>query len=251
MKKTCGWGIVAAVLVAGGTYAESARTFALREDQRPAKGELELGVAGRFAELKPSRFVPQTDEYTAEVQARYGVTRDFSLNMAVPYVLRDTEVGNGENGVGDIRLGFELVTYRDIFDYPYIMPYAELRLPSGDEDKGLGAGDLAGDVGIALGSTMNRYWHFIADFRYLIQPNTDNGWAAGLGLVHELSKSFAVSIEGQLRDKSAGDRQRPKAVIGGMTYKPTKKWTISVFGGAETDSRVDTVAGLKVNYTFR
>jgi len=251
MKKTCGIGIMAAVLMAGGAEADTARTFALREDQRPAKGELELGAAGRFAEIKPSRFVPATDEYTAELQARYGLTNDFSLNLAVPYILRDTEFGSGENGFGDIRLGFELVTYRDIFDYPYIMPYAELRLPTGDEDKAMGAGDTSGDVGIALGSTAHRYWHFILDVRYMIRPNTDNAWAVGLGLVHELSKAFAVSVEGQVRDKSTGDEERPKAVVGGMTYKPTKNWAVSVFAGAESDSRVDTIGGLKVNYTFR
>lgn len=251
MKKTCGIGVLAAVLMAVGAEAETARTFALREDQRPAKGELELGVSGRYAEIKAALFEPRIDQYTTDVQARYGLTDDVSLNLAVPFVMRDAEYGKDESGIGDVRLGFELVTYRDIFDYPYILPYAELRLPTGDEDKGLGAGDVTGDVGIALGSTAHRYWHFILDVRYMIVPNADNTWAVGLGLVHELSKKFAVSVEGQLRDKAAEERQRPKAVIGGMTYKPTKNWALSVFAGAETDSRVETVSGLKLNYTFR
>lgn len=251
MKKSCGLAVLAAVLASGGAYADTLRTFAAREDQRPGKQELEVGLQGRFVEVKPTRFVPQTDEYTTELLVRYGLTRDFSLNLAVPYTTRDTEFGAGENGLGDVRLGFDLVTYRDIFDYPYIMPYADVRFPTGDEEKQLGAGDMGADLGIALGSTVERYWHFVLDGRYLVQPNTDNVWVVTAGVIHELSKQFAVSVEGQMRDNVAGESKRPKALIGGMTYKPTKNWAICVFVGAEKDSRLDTLGGVRLNYTFR
>lgn len=252
MKKNIGLGLAAAVALSVVSRADAPRTLRVREDQRPGAGRLEASVAAEMSE-RESEFLSSEKLQTLEAvaQLRYGVTKEFTLSAAVPYLSREQEVGSDRQGVGDVRLGFELVTWRDAFDFPYIMPYAEIAFPTGDEKKGLGTGEVSGTVGIALGSTAVRYTHFVLDVRYHMVSDGENLASGGLAMIHELSKKFAVSIEGVVREKMAGEKEYPKLFIGGMTYKPAPAWALSVFGGKEAGGDGGTVVGGRVSYTFR
>jgi hypothetical protein len=242
-------GAVAAVVLAGAAFGEPERTLLLREDQRPEAGMLEVGMQTEYSEIKDEMLRLKTDEWKTSLYGRYGLTPNVSLRAAVPYVDRDPEVGSSESGIGDVRLGFEFVAWRDIFDYPYIMPYAEVAFPTGDEDKGLGAGETTGAIGIAGGSTAWRYTHFVADLRYSILADEDNRFSGGLAVIHELSKQFFVSAEGTFAEEDEnGDRR--KQFVGGMTYKPNRRWAISVHGGKEYDGERDAIGALKIAYSF-
>lgn len=235
----------------GSALAAPERTFLLREDQRPAAEGWEIGVKVDFSERQEGILgLSVTDEWENSAYIRYGMTPNLSLRATVPYLVRDPDLGSSDSGLGDVRLGFELVTWRDIYDYPYIMPYAEASFPTGDEDKGFGKGEIRGIAGIAGGSTAWRYTHFVVDVRYEIRPEADNRLSGGLAIIHELSKKFAVSVEGIVAEKEEGRSQRPKQIVAGMTYKPNPSWTLSFHGGKESDGERDAIGGLKIAYSF-
>ncbi len=252
MKRSIGLGMAALVVGSLAARAEAPRTLRVREDQRPGAKQLEAGVTAQMSERK-SEFWSSEKLQTIEAvaQLRYGLTKEFTLNAAVPFLSREQEVGDDQQGVGDVRVGFELVTWRDVFDFPYIMPYAEIAFPTGDDKKGLGAGEVTGAVGIAAGSTAVRYTHFVLDVRYNMVPDGDSVFSGGLAVIHDLSKQFSVSIEGTIREKMAGEKEYPKLFLGGMTYKPAAPVAISVFVGKEAGGDSSTVAGARVSYTFK
>jgi len=249
MKKWMGAVVVSMFAMTASSAPE--RLLVLREDQRPKAGELELSVKGAMEEIKDGMLgLSTTDRWETSLGLRYGVTPNLSLRASVPYVRLDPEFLDSESGLGDVRVGFELVTWRDIFDYPYVMPYAEVSFPTGDEDKGLGSGDTVPVVGLAAGSTAWDNTHFVADLRYEILPDADNRFSGGLGVIHELSKQFAVSVEGLMTEKESGMDRRPKLLVLGMAYKPTPRWQISVHAGKEYDGPRDSLGALKIAYTF-
>lgn len=249
MKKSL---IVAAVAgMAALAQAESQRAQFTHENLLPDYHKAEVGAAGSFQSAEAQ------DVDTYDIYARYTVITNLALGVAVPFKNIDTDIGDSETGVGDVRFGVELRAYEDILGYPYCIPHIDVDLPTGDEDKGLGTGDVSPRFGVSVGTKTWDELNWIADLTYAANGAGEPGdlqdvLFVSLSLVWDVSKKFAVLAEGRWsnEDTTSGD----DVVAGefGMTYKFTRHFALSgyVGGGSGGDYNPDSTSGFKAAYSF-
>lgn len=260
--------IMAAVCVLAGlatvaAQAEPMRTILTRENMLPAKGQFEAGLFLGYSEVEDERdlSLDNQDIWDTVPYARYGVTKDFALGLKVPWVnVNSQNDGPDETGLGDLSLSAELRGFEDALGYPFVLPYVDLSLPTGDEDKGLGYGDPVFTFGTAVGTIVDDLWHFTADAGYDIRSEDDNTFHLGGSVVYDVSrvgclphhKGFSLLAETIWTEALNDTAEDQMWVIGGMIYKPTPAWMVGVYGGTEVAGGGDNnvLAGLKLAYSF-
>lgn len=245
------WMIVALVItLAGAAQAKSVRTALTKENRAPRLQQAEIGTEVTYSERDLA------DDIAVIPYMRYTLLRDFVVFGKLPYRTIDPDFGDRESGVGDASLGFELLAYKGLFGYPWIMPHAEVFFPTGDDDKGLGAGDMEYQFGLAMGATSNRDFHFAADARYRIVEDEDNIPSVAVSLVWELDRQFGFIGEIELARRKVRDEfgfrddSHPITFMGGFYYAPTRDWLFTFHGGTVRHSDEDIVIRGKIAYSF-
>jgi hypothetical protein len=149
-------------------------------------------------------------------------------------------------------MGVEFLAWEDIFHYPYLMPYLEIGLPTGDEDKGLGYGDVTAEAGLAIGTTVYDTLSYALDAGYRFLQDAGNVFSASGALIYELSKKTSVLVEGEFEEAHDGEVDDRILVLGGLTYQPTSRWFVGLYAGSRVDGETDDpVAAARVTYTFK
>ncbi|MCS6771911.1 MAG: hypothetical protein NZ740_07790 [Kiritimatiellae bacterium] len=227
--------------------AEPQRTFLTTENQFPERGRLELGYGF------DGRAYDGLDLYTHSLNARLGLLKDFTVRVQVPGIDRQPEMGNSEFGLGDVSLGFDLVAYQDVFSFPFLIPHADISFATGEEEKGLGAGETEFRIGVAIGTKTHEAIWWVLDASYSTGDllNSDEILDLGLSVLWELSDQFTVAAEGLIRHMEETDSE---AVLAGAsaTYKWTPSFLTGVFAGKwnENDTGEDTVLKVSAAYAF-
>ncbi len=252
MKKK--WLLLGLIAVVGGTvYAEPIRTVLTKENRLPRLYQAEVGAEFYYVEREDA------DETAAIPYLRYTIARDLAVVGTLPYrsVDPDDPMLKKKSGLGDATVGVEWIAYKNLFDYPWIMPHAQVSFDTGDEDKGLGAGDTEYMIGIAIGVTVNREFHFVADARYQILDQRDNIPSIAGSIVWDLDQSFSLIAEIELsREKDAADvfgvrdDRHPLIFLAGMHYRASRALQFTLHGGTSKNSDLDTIIRGKVSYTF-
>ncbi len=221
------------------------RTLEVREHSALERGRWEVGVVAAYEDQDAAA----AELFTVTPYARHGLTRNLRVRLDVPVAYRDREIGGEVAGPGDLRLGAELLVHEDSFRFPYVLPYLSVSFPTGSSGDGLGLGDAATDLGIALGTTRWRDWHFRLDARYALRfGDLDNIASVGGALIWDVNPQFAVLAEGRISQGDVDDTGTPKVALGGMVYRPSPRWSLSVHGGMEFDGTREALAAVRVAY---
>lgn len=242
--------ITLGIMLVGAAYGEPVRTMLTKENRMPRLRQAEVGTEVFYYEFE------NADEIAVIPYMRYALTKDLAVFGKVPYRSVDPEFGDSESGLGDVSLGAELRTYTGLFGYPWIMPHAEIFFDTGDEDKGLGAGDMEYMFGIAAGTTVERKFHFAADARYRIVQDEDNIPSLAASLVWELDRTFGfigeIEVSRRKERDDFGEQQdsHPITFAGGFYYVPARDWTFTVHAGTVRNSDMDIMIRGKLAYTF-
>ena len=239
-----------AILFCGSAYAQPMRTVLTKEHRLPRLYQVEVGADFFYQEMEMGEQV-STIPYL-----RYTLFRDLAVFGKLPYHRIDPDIGSSESGLGDASIGFEFVPYKNLFGYPWIMPHAEIIFDNGDEDKGLGTGEVEYMVGVALGTTQNRVLHYALDARYLILDDQDNIPSVAASLIWDLDAKFSLMAEIELsREKGRdqfgqSDSTHPLVFMVGMAYQATPSLYFMLNGGTTKHSDVEEIVRAKVAYTF-
>lgn len=234
-------------------FGESRRTAYTYENKVPEKGQIEIGALGWYREVPDERVSGNMgrDEYTFEPYLRYGLLKDFNVTAKFPYMYVDPKNADSEQGPGDIELGAELVAFQDIFGYPFILPHVGVRLPTGDEDKGLGEGETRTTAGVSIGTTIYDVLHFVADVGYTIYRDEENETTISGSIVWDVDEKLALLAEVRTSNKEVGSEEnRPVYYVGGMSYRATEGFQLTVYGGGAQHAETDVLAGAKISYSF-
>lgn len=240
---------VAATLTA---HAEPMRPFYTRENRQPELHQLEAGVAFDYREV--TTFFGKDEFATTMATLRYGLAPELTLNVGLPHVTRTPDIGDSVDGFGDIRVGLTLRAWEDIFGFPYLIPYGEAAFPVEDEIKRLGESELWFVVGVAIGTTVHDNLHYALDASYKTLPDESNVASLKGALIYDLSKKTSILVEGEYGEKRDNELQDRQMVMAGLTYKPTRNWSVGFFGGGQVNANEGsdgTVVAVKVGYTFR
>jgi hypothetical protein len=230
--------------------AESMRTMFTKDYMVPETGQIEAGADFQFTEY------PFVDQYIETPYVRYGLCKDLTVYGKLPILQQDAEFGGAEDGLGDVAVGLELLAYKDIFDYPWIMPYVEVSFPTGDEDEGRGTGETTLNLGLSAGSTVQKVYHLVLDARWVANDGQqdfsedDNHYVLAASGIWDLNQTFSLVAEVKGENLAVGDQDFPVYYVGGMSYKPTENLRINFSAGASGNSDVTTIIGGKVAYTF-
>ena len=123
---------------------ELIQEFPIAETVAPQeKGELQVTSGGEYWKddaLKQTG-VPLTFEY--------GITDRFQVELEAPYIFLKPEAGTKRSGPGDVEAGFLYNILKK--DEPVALSVAaEIGVPTGDEDKGLGEGETEWGTSVIL-----------------------------------------------------------------------------------------------------
>lgn len=241
------WVATALGVLAGAAWADPMRTVFTKENKFPCALKPELSLAAGGSSYEVDEADADIERYFVTPSARFGLTDRLTLLAAVPYAGYSDEVLD-ESGLGDVEIGTEFLFYEDIFEYAWIIPHATAILSTGDEDKGLGAGEGQGRFGLSVGTTMHDVLHWAVDVSYTLNgaapevdefaldgdDDRDDLLTGALSLVWDLDERSSVLGEVQFRD-DAVDEEDDYAFRGhlGMAYRINETFSIMGYlGGA-------------------
>lgn len=168
----------------------------------------------------------------------------------------DDDDGNGafvndrsESGIGDASIALSY-SFDAIADSPaYLDLTGRVRLPTGDQDKGLGVGatdyvaltELGwdGDAGGVFASAGRRFLGDADDFERV------DGWQASAGGWVNVGDSAVIGAYYDWRNSSVRDGEDPSSVEAYVSWRLNDAWKIELNGGVGlSDASADYTAGL-------
>lgn len=255
-------GVMAVAAVVSASESEFRRTIFCRENRLPELGCWEVGLLSQYAQYDELAGMfgdsLKREEYTFTPYARYGLYENLTAYATLPFGHVDSDLARkSHTGIRDITLGLELLAYEYTFDYPYVIPYVEIILPTGDDDKYLGNGEFDALFGASVGTTVYDVYHYVLDARYNFNhKNSGDGSEDGMftlaaAFIWDLSDRFSVMAEAKgTSEDIAGESGIPIYLCGGMYYKVSENLSLSWYGGGAFNADETGMGAIKIGYLF-
>jgi len=269
--KRLGLVIMVAVTIAtsGWAQSESMRPLFTRENRFPETGKAEVGTFVAYAQYD-EYFVSQVDpksyqgvfvdqsakpklkSTTVKPYAKYGLLENLTVYSTVPYSINQSDAkGDTKAGFNDIAVGAELLAYEYTYKYPWVIPYAEVTFPSGDDKEHMGIGKMDAIFGAAVGTTTFDKYTWVLDGRYDTNVGDNGRFEGAVAFIWALSDQFSVLAEAKVTEKEQGStKDVPIYFNGGMCYKPAENLSVNLYGGASANAEENGRGTLKVAYSF-
>lgn len=158
--------------------------------------------------------------------------------------------GKLETGVGDVRLGFQIVAVKESEKHPALAFAYSVKIPTASDAKMLGSGRYDHKLTALLSKKLGENTDLDVNVAYLNVGRDDSerradGGLAAINLSHEFENKFG--FEAEISGNSLDDVQ-PKGVyaLGGITYKVNKRLRFDAgmrFGLSNEALRVGFFAG--------
>jgi hypothetical protein len=192
------------------------------EIQKAGVLQLEYGYDGNF------RAAEFRAEQSAPLSLRFAAGSRLLLEADLDTIKSQTdETGTRRTGVGDTRLGLQVVALKDTEHHPALAFAYYVKLPTASEEKELGTGRVDHKVMVLLSKKVGQT---DVDFNsaLLVVGHEDiaHRWVAGgqfaLSFEHEFENNFGV--QGELSGQSKDDVQ-PQGLfaLGALTYKVNRR----------------------------
>ena len=188
------------------------------EIQRAGVLEVEFGYDGLF---RSDEFRSQ---HTAPLSLRFAATSRLLLELDLDAVKSETDEATRERetGVGDARLGFQVVALKDAESHPALAFAYAVKLPTASDEKGLGTGRFDHKLTVLLSK---KFGETDLDFNGALLVNGregasgwDHGGLGALAVSHEFENDWGV--EGELAGASLDDVvPRGLYALGAVTRK--------------------------------
>jgi hypothetical protein len=190
------------------------------------KGNFQLEVNGQYDHDKESGITTKGGQAAAGLT--YGITDIIDIAVGAPYLWIKEEsdlVDSSESGLGDANLDIKVRFFeRDGLSFA-VKP--GLTFPTGDDDKGLGAGKVGYHLYL-IGTKETGPWTFIANLGY-IRNETDadidekNIWHASVAGIYTLNEQWKIAADlvAERNTDKDGDND-PISAVAGVIYSPTK-----------------------------
>lgn len=158
-------------------------------------------------------------------------------------------------GVGDISVSAGWTLVEDGEWTPKVRPTFYLKVPSGDEDAGLGTGTYEAGPGLSLSKWLGA-WQLFADGSYILQDSTGDypgenylDYAVGIGVQATDRLFFSLYTQGSSAVVEDGDA--PQEGYAKINFLQSRRlsWEAYVSTGF-TDASPDTGGGLMMMYQF-
>jgi hypothetical protein len=194
------------------------------EIQKPGVLQIEYGYDANF---RGSEFRTQQ---TLPLSLRFAASSRLLIELDLDTVKSETdETGNRETGVGDTRLGLQVVALKDTESHPALAFAYYIKLPSGSEEKGLSSGRVDHKVMLLLSRKFDKT-DMDLNFAYLNVGRDDSerrasGGQGAISFAYEFRNN--LGIEWELSGQSL-DEVQPRGLfaLGALTYKVNKRFQL-------------------------
>jgi hypothetical protein len=130
------------------------------------------------------------------VEINYGIFPETQLHVIVPLFINHPQTGNSAYGAGDMELGLKYRLVKEKSSIPQIGVFPLLEVPTGNADKGLGAGNTQLFLPIWLQKSWGP-WTTYGGGGYLanLMSNPVNSWFIGWEGQRDLSEAVTLGAE--------------------------------------------------------
>ena len=151
-------------------------------------------------------------------EVNYGLLSNLDLHAIFPLVYVDPEEDSTHYGFGDIELGVKYRFVEEEGHLPMVATFPLVGLPTGNHNKGLGAGHMRAFLPLWLQKSWGP-WTTYGGGGYFINPGSENKnyWYAGGVLQRDLSEK--ATLGGELfytTSQTAGEGSRTGFNVGGV-----------------------------------
>jgi len=207
------------------------------------KGTFQMEVLGEYGHDKEDRIKSDAEDVSATFT--YGVLDPVDIVLSVPYSFwREKDGGSveDEDGIGDLALEAKWRFFeKEGFSFALKPGFT---LPTGDEDKGLGAGRATGYLFLIASKEVSS-WAFHLNLAYIRNENKNDEhedlWHASLASSYEIFKP--LKLVGDIGMEKNPDRCSdvdPAYILGGFIYSPLENLDIGLgIEGGLTDTETD------------
>ncbi len=136
------------------------------------------------------------DTWTSKAVVAFGVLPGLELRLEAPFPVIEPELGPSEAGVGDVVFGAKYRLLEETPAFPAVLAGLALRLPTGDEERGLGAGDPGVGVVIAASKAIGHVT-FITNVGYTfeIAGRTLDAWTLAGAVEYRVRPEWSLVAE--------------------------------------------------------
>ncbi len=197
------------------------------------------------------------DEWTLRVSTSYldvsgpaDVSEDGETGEGTGLIVRD----GAERGLGDTNISIERAFRRIADTSAYVEVSARARLPSGDEDRGLGVGTVDYGLVTEVGVSSDAGGAYVtAGYRFLGQrdngPDRQDGIQAGLGAWLPAGSRVRVGAFGNWREASVDGNDDPSTAGAYVSYRMSERMRVTfTASGGLSDASPDYMAGVRINW---
>ncbi len=163
----------------------------------------ELYVAGQY---EKDRDV--TSGTAPHIEFNYGIMPDVMVHLIMPYAFNKPENGTTEHGYGDTEFGIKYRFLNDRDERIMIGTFPTMEIPTGDSNKGLGAGHTTFFIPLWLQKSWGP-WQSYGGGGFWRNPGAGNKdyWFFGWLVQRDLSETLTVGTElfSQTKTAEAGE----------------------------------------------
>jgi hypothetical protein len=241
-------GVVLSLVLAVHSVAWGSHPLITDDAGTQGKGKFQVEVNGQYDSDKETVNGASVDSTGGEVVTifSYGFAENMDLVLSLPYqwgkIKEDGVTVYDERGISDTTIEVKWRFWEG--DGLSLALKPGLRIPTGNDEKGLGAGRTGYQM-FFIGTKEVKPWEFHANVGYIGNENKmdeeKNIWHASLAAEYEVTDRLEIvgniGIE-RNRDRAAG--QDPAFILGGVIYEISKSFSVD-FGvkygltAAETD----------------
>lgn len=158
-----------------------------------------------------------------------------------------------DSGIGDTTLSATYSFDRVGSESTYLDITGRVRLPTGDEDKGLGIGatdyGLSAEFGVDKprgGAYVSAGRRFLGDADGLTR---EDGWQAGVGAWRHLTPRTSLGVGYDWRESSFAGGENPAEIYAYLNVKVSDAWRVNLSGaGGLNDASADYSVGVTVSW---
>jgi hypothetical protein len=190
------------------------------------KGKFQLELNGQYDWDKEDEegVAVKSSGGQAAAALSYGVSENVDLVLSLPYLWGNAEVNEvtlyDEKGIGDAILETKMRLFEKNGFSVALKP--GISFPTGDEDKGLGAGKLGGHIFLIASEEIGS-WAFHGNLGYIRNENDveehKDLWHASFAATWEVVKNLKLAADiGAERNPDEDAKDDPAFLIGGIIY---------------------------------
>lgn len=251
----------------GYAQSESIRPLFCKENRMPELYAFEVDLLGSYAQYDESMNVSGLDlkrtDFTLTPGVRFGAYENLTLYSKIPIGKIRSDVDGDFTHFKDMTIGAELLAYEYTYKYPWVIPYVEVTLPTGNENDytvikktdslfGYGLGKVDAIFGIAVGTIVNDEYHYILDGRYDANADENGLFSGAACFIWDLSDQFSFLAEAKISQEPKNNVYSgvPAYFNGGLSYTPFEGLRCTAYGGTTVNTAEEGHGAFKIAYIF-